>query len=352
MFDKIESLKVKGIAILLLLFHHLFYNLDRVNSSGMKYILFTKENVSIVAVMARICVWLFAFVSVYGLTLQYENKKESVGHFIARRWVALMKSYWFVYVLVVVFTIIGDADAINVYEGNGLYVVLDFMGWADFFGTPTLQGGWWYMCFAQILLILIPVFSSICKKFGYVSVLIGFVGLQYTGDGIGSIYGGKYSNYFLVAILAVLCVQNKFLDKMLARPRTKTAKYMLVISAFLLMAFKYELSRVDEWQLGSLINAVVSLLICWFTCCYIKRDGRFGNALKFLGEHSGNIFLIHTVYITRYSQVIYWSKNPAISFCTLLVISILSSIFCEYIKKKIQYSNWIDKIFALVLDRV
>ena len=41
-----------------------------------------------------------------------------------------------------------------IYE-NIVHMFLDFMGWADFFGTPTLTGVWWYMCFAQILIWVI-----------------------------------------------------------------------------------------------------------------------------------------------------------------------------------------------------
>lgn len=49
-FSKEDSMKVKGIAILLLLFHHLFYNLRHIEESGMQFIF--AEASQIVPIMA------------------------------------------------------------------------------------------------------------------------------------------------------------------------------------------------------------------------------------------------------------------------------------------------------------
>lgn len=76
MFSKNETLKAKGIAILLLLFHHLFYDSERIEQSGVQFLIFQQDIVQQIAVAARICVWIFVFLSAYGLTYQYVNRKE------------------------------------------------------------------------------------------------------------------------------------------------------------------------------------------------------------------------------------------------------------------------------------
>lgn len=61
MFTKDETVKVKGIAILLLMFHHMFYNLEKVEQSGMKFWWLSETQIQPVAIAARICVWIFVF---------------------------------------------------------------------------------------------------------------------------------------------------------------------------------------------------------------------------------------------------------------------------------------------------
>ena len=43
MFNKNETIKVKGVAVLLLMFHHLFYNANQVEQSGIKFLLLSEE---------------------------------------------------------------------------------------------------------------------------------------------------------------------------------------------------------------------------------------------------------------------------------------------------------------------
>lgn len=45
MFDKKQSLKVKGIAICMLLFHHLFYSAQRIDAYGVEFYWLSKDSV-------------------------------------------------------------------------------------------------------------------------------------------------------------------------------------------------------------------------------------------------------------------------------------------------------------------
>ena len=183
---------------------------------------------------------------------------------------------------------------------------------------------------------------------------LGFVALQYLSVGIESPYGGKYSNYFLVIMLGVLCAQNKFLDNAMAKQRTKTIKYTLLFFIVLLSIAKYIITDVDTWQFGSLLNSIVALLICWFICCYIKTDGVVGKALEFMGIHSGNMYLFHAFLYSRWPNLVYWSKNTVLSYLTLLILSILISMVFEYVKEKIKYDYYVDRILSpeLIKNRV
>ena len=176
MFTKAETARVKGIGILLLLFHHLFYNVDFVEKTKMEFLFLSEDRIQPVAVMERVCVWLFVFLSAYGLSLQYQKRgganSESTLQFLIRRWFSLMKAFWPVYVFV-------------------------------FFG---------YWCLAQIIVLLIPLIDSLCERLGMAVVPIGFLLPQFIPDSIHSKYGGSYLNYFLVILLAAACAKGDVLN--------------------------------------------------------------------------------------------------------------------------------------------
>ena len=69
--DQRESTKVKGLAVLLLLFHHLFYSATRMEENQMVFYLLPEQVVQNAALAARVCVWMFAFLSAFGLTRKY-----------------------------------------------------------------------------------------------------------------------------------------------------------------------------------------------------------------------------------------------------------------------------------------
>jgi len=155
-FDKNDTAVCKGIAIILLLFHHLCGSATYFSESFLGITDEVVMNTIIDAAQdARVCVWIFAFLSAYGLSSKYYKHKDkiTVSTFLYKQWFSLMKSFWFVYICVFTFYFfIAKISALEYYDGNVLVALLDFFGVADIFETKMLSGVWWYMCFAQILL--------------------------------------------------------------------------------------------------------------------------------------------------------------------------------------------------------
>lgn len=340
--QKKDSIKIKGMAILLLLFHHLFYNAARVEKSGMQFLFLTQDKIEPIAVSARICVQIFIFLSAYGLAYQYGNKKETIDQWLLRRWITLMKSFWIIYIVVFFLFAVIVGNPFEFYENNILKMVFDIIGWSDFFGTPMLMAPWWYMCFAQIILLCIPIMYYFCGKFGWGSYIIAFLCLQYLPEGIVSPYGGKYSNYFLVIVLAVLCVRKQMFEKVLNHPKGVVKKLIEVFGGVgivvALLYLKYKFTNIDQWQINSIISSFAVLLICVVFSKYFKGKIIEKN-LQFLGKHSGNIFMVHAFFYTFTPKLVYWSENAIISFLSLLFISLVFSIVVEKVKKIIHYNE-------------
>lgn len=86
-FDKRQTNIAKGVAVLLLLWHHLFYN-DPKNYGKFISVL-NINNVPIeclIAILCKICVAIFVFLSGYGLFRSYEKyvlqyyRKQNIKH--------------------------------------------------------------------------------------------------------------------------------------------------------------------------------------------------------------------------------------------------------------------------------
>ena len=65
-----DSGALKGIAVCLLLFHHLFYLRESLARPELRFLLLDPDRIRMIAVFAKICVPLFVFVTAYGLAIK------------------------------------------------------------------------------------------------------------------------------------------------------------------------------------------------------------------------------------------------------------------------------------------
>lgn len=342
MFTKSDTKRMKGIAILLLLFHHLFYSSSRIESNHVQFIFLNQSVVEYVATLCRVCVWIFVFLSAYGLSYQYIHaQKTTVSKFILKKWLSLIQPFLFIYVCIAIAYSISVGSLLDYYKGKIIYLVLDMFGWADFFGTPMLLGAWWYMCLAQILLFLLPALFEICRKLEWISVLIIFIGMQFLSEGIQSTFGGDYLNYLLVAVVGILFAQKGVLDCWKSRQVSHIKNFsnniiFLLLLVTLLMIKEY-IKPVDSYHLGGFLCAVGVIGISLISS-RIKETGIVGRILENLGQHSGNIFMIHSFFYIFFPITVYWSRNVFMSWLCLILMTYIISWGVEWLKK-ISYYN-------------
>ncbi len=76
MFTKEKTNTCKGIAILLLIFHHLFRSEEAIIPHDMCFFVLPHNIVPGIASCARVCVYMFVFLSAYGLMYKYSHLPE------------------------------------------------------------------------------------------------------------------------------------------------------------------------------------------------------------------------------------------------------------------------------------
>lgn len=167
-----DSNVLKGIAILIMLWHHLFlrpemyaYNDIVIHGHGI-----AQE----IAIMCKVCVAIFVFVSGYGLTEKYgDGANIKLKDFYWKRFTKLMHNYWFVWLIFVPISVLWLGPSFAESYGSDKFlqgrVVLDFLGIVNWLG-PTVynyNAAWWFYGCIIGLYLLYPLLLRMAKQNEY-----------------------------------------------------------------------------------------------------------------------------------------------------------------------------------------
>lgn len=164
---------LKGIALILLLIHHLFYLdnglYDDITIAG-------RGIVQTFGLWSKICVAIFVFLSGYGLTVQTE-KASGVGNlaqFYWRRFTKLLFNYWFIWLIFVPIGVYVFNYTFYEAYGNyaGIKFLLDATGLINAFGLYGYNVTWWFYSCIILLYLLFPFLYRLLKKDTLLSVLV------------------------------------------------------------------------------------------------------------------------------------------------------------------------------------
>ena len=76
---KSDSMRLKGVAMLMMFFHHLYCQVSRFDGYDISFAPFGQDAVVDVSMLFKLCVSIFAFVSGYGLLTSYTSALKQGG---------------------------------------------------------------------------------------------------------------------------------------------------------------------------------------------------------------------------------------------------------------------------------
>ena len=342
-----ESDILKGIALLFLLIHHLFYirngRFDDIELFNNHYL------INIIGQTFKVCVPLFVFLSGYGLTAGVETiEKINLKKFYKHRFSKLYFNYWLIWMIFVPIGIfVFDITFEKIY-GNHIIIkfILDILGLINIIGNYGYNPTWWFYSCITLLYILFPITITACKnKWSSLALLLISVGLTFC-----QFTPLQPIRYYLLTFILGCYFRNGLIYKILPPP----------ISHYTLKASNGQLSF---WEISILIIMIgISIPIRFLTSyalvidtliailiifCFknIKMHPYIHKSLRFCGKHSFNIFLFHTFLFYLYLPLfIYWHRNPLIIFITLLLFCLSISVIIEYGKDKLGYYKFLNRI--------
>lgn len=152
-----HSKSLHGIAIMMMLFRHLFYpgRLTFEYFSLTDYFLGegTEENI---AILFKICVAVFTFTSGYAMNRKSAQSEESTGSCLSvRTFVSFMRKYVIVYAVFIPLACI-FADYGNRFSRSTFFYSL--LGW-----DASFNDAWWYVGFYIHMLIAFPLMDAVQK---------------------------------------------------------------------------------------------------------------------------------------------------------------------------------------------
>lgn len=360
-FTKQDTLAVKGIAILMMLFHHLFLDASRYAGYTINFAPIGETKTVLIAQFCKICVAIFVFLSGYGITYSLNkintDDNNACKKQVLKRYFSLMSGFWFVYIVCLAAVLIFDRSILSCYSANNYlnsvwFAIVDFMGLAELFGTPTMIGTWWYMSLAIIIVVAVPVLYRLYKKFGSIALLVTSMVIC----GIFSLTNYNMVRWIFTLSLGMICADKNLLARFKSAKIVKRNKYIdyiikTIIYTTVLVLCVY-LRTYADWTVSYLRDGIIpALVIIW--CYTILFEIKFAfKILQFLGKYSMNIFLSHTLlrgYLLK--DFVYSQKYSLLIFAVLLAISLAFAVVIDLLKMLTQYNKFTNYVTGKIMSK-
>ena len=366
-FTKEHTMQMKGIAIIILLFHHCFLNAQRwatvpyeklATTKGWGYYPisftpFSSHTIQYLASFSKICVAMFVFMTGYGMWVSYESqkKKTTMSNYIKKRMVTLMTGFLIIFVVTEILAI-PTGRFIEVYGHDFrsvVYMIIDALGLAKLLGTPLFCLTWWYMSLAIVLIMIFPFVHSIMEKYQWVVVVASIIVPRACGFGQST----DLFRYLLAYTLGMYFAQHDLLarikEKFMEQNVAGKLLFLIVSLIGLAVIIKCRQNAWIGWKYLDFWDGFAAMYVIVISYIYILNGKWIVKGLGFLGKHSMNIFLIHSFYRNVFFHEFTYSFYYAwLDYIVLMAISLVTSIVLEWFKKLIRYEKFIDWVKRLV----
>ena len=366
-FTKEHTMQMKGIAIIILLFHHCFLNAQRwatvpyeklATTKGWGYYPisfapFSSHTIQYLASFSKICVAMFVFMTGYGMWVSYESqkKKTTMSNYIKKRMVTLMTGFLIIFAVTEILAI-PTGRFIEVYGHDFrsvVYMIIDALGLAKLLGTPLFCLTWWYMSLAIVLIMIFPFVHSIMEKYQWVVVVASIIVPRACGFGQST----DLFRYLLAYTLGMYFAQHDLLarikERFMEQNMARKLLFLIVSLIGLAVIIKCRQNAWIGWKYLDFWDGFAAMYVIVISYIYILNGKWIVKGLGFLGKHSMNIFLIHSFYRDVFFHEFTYSFYYAwLDYIVLMSISLVTSMVLEWFKKLIRYEKFIDWVKRLV----
>lgn len=170
-FNKIDTKRLKGVAILLMLFYHLYAFPSRINYEYISCTSFIDMNIELlIAPFGKMCIYIFLFLSGYGICKKFDNRKVTFRA-VFNQLRGLYINYWSVFIIFV---------SIGFLFFNWKFDIVNFI--LNFIGIScSFNGEWWFLRLYLYLILSFPLLKKFFPNscFNFIFLFFDFFILGY-----------------------------------------------------------------------------------------------------------------------------------------------------------------------------
>lgn len=350
-FSSKHTQMAKGLAILLMVWHHLFAFPDRIKNVSYQSLLYIDGTPieQYIGDFGKICVAMFLFLSGYGLYKVYEKNQSFTLQDSIKRIGNFLKYYYAVFIIFIPIGLIFFQSNPDFQWDTTVFFYNLFVLEA------TYNGEWWFVPLYIELIILFPFLIKFVKKSPTLVVYIAFIGFYLASFTIGLrdyfpdnelirilLYlVGILLGWQLVFVTGVLCAKLQFFEKidMYLKKFHLDNKFfylLMILICFFNRQFILE-EIVDVGDISFMYNNyniadfMIAPVFIFFFIKLISGIRLIEAAFFTLGKHSTVIWLTHTFFVYYYFQE--FTFAPKYSVLILLWLLTITTIISIVINK-------------------
>ncbi len=347
-FTKKESNVIKGIAIILMLMHHLWRFPDRLYYSGItdNFTIFGQSISLYLGDFGKICVSLFFFISGYGLYTSHTKKPFDIIAKIKNIYLAFWKVFFiFIPIAFMFFSNQPDyAEKVNICHRYATFSWEVFL--KNMLGINTQYNGeWWFLISYVGAIVSFPLIRKIADHFSacinvcIVSItnliFVYMVPLLQEGFHLNGLYNDFIYSSFYMSVPYITCfwmgiVMAKDNLLFLLKERMKDNHILNPISDIVLLITLVFLRTTGIGIIIDFIYVPFLIIISLHLLGYIKW---LKITLEYLGKHSTNMWLSHSFfcyYFYPFAKLVLFPKYAVPCLIVLIALSLLTSIMLNH----------------------
>lgn len=334
--SKEETTILKGVAILSMIFMHLFNNTGRMASYGVQDITIGGLPLSYQISRLCLCIPMYLFLSGYGLYISWQKNNHMRP---IRRVLLLYLNFWIIFaVFISLACILKPSTSL----GSLSTFISNITAW-----NPTYNCEWWFL-FPYIILVFIAplLFPLIARSHSLHCFLVsGFIylGVDYIikFNRVYLIYHHLIYNPILVLscsfsfITGALCAKNNIFGKVSGVLNLLTARAPITVQ-FTLLLLLCLLFVVQAARPVSIFGTLFSFIFM-FAFINLCRPAWLDHFLTLMGKQSTNMWLIHTFFCYYlFAPFIYGFTYPPLIFLVTLALSYASGLLIDLAYKPLR----------------
>lgn len=346
--SKQDTSVMKGIAILAMLFHHMYGAPppDVVPYSGV---------LEWIGVLGKVCVAMFLFCSGYGLAAQYKPTKSILFDvkFVLRRLTKFYLNYWVIFIIFVPISIVLFHRPLSAAYGEHVNIAkrlfFDLLGVQ---GMNSYNITWW---FNQLIIILYLLFPLLCRGgriLPWLALLLSLVLTRMANHIPDAFNPADICTWQLPFVLGVVwnCYESKgaHVQEWLEQHKSIAVISSLVILVCAVILRMYPI--IPHWN-GIRMDGFLSCAIALCVINILRHFSSIMDVLSFFGKHSMNIYMTHTFinwyWCKEWLHTGEWLRGGG-NLLILILLCLAISIAIEFLKQKIG----IYKLTKYITDKL